>query len=370
MKIEIISFTGDSGLADYSVSLARALTAYAQVTVVTAQSLPSYFDGMGFSIERVFRRSRNFPIDIFRCLKGLLQRKPDWVIFQGPLKFAGFDALVVYVLRLAGIRCAITVHDVLPHYPKTWSQAEFGFYYRAFNKVIAHSQAAELALQSMGITAPILVVPHGVYDIFNVHGLTKEAARSKFNQITSNEVVVLFFGNLESRKGLWELISVAESLSNTESTAAQGAFKFLIAGSPSLSKSGQGAELRLAQAKQLSNVLIHDYRIEFADVEHYFAAADIVALPYLEGTTSGVLKLAIAFGCPVVATHVGDFPEQVPPGGGIILHSRFTADDLKNALISMRQNLQQYTQVMQQSNTGAQWPLIAKQVTDYLKAIV
>lgn len=368
MKIEIVSFTGDSGLADYAVSLARALTAYAQITLVTAHSLPSYFDEMGFAIERVFRRSRNFPVDIVRCIKGLLQRKPDWVIFQGPLKFAGFDALIVFALRSAGIRCAITVHDVLPHYPKLWSKAEYSFYYSAFDKVVAHSQAAAQSLKAMGIKSPMLVVPHGVYDIFNRHQLTKAAGRVTFNQLAASDTLVLFFGNLESRKGLWELIAAAKELIETDRDSNQGTFKFLFAGALNTSNLGPGGNERLAEAKQLDNVLIHDHRIEFTAVEQYFAAADIIALPYLEGTTSGVLKLAIAFGKPVIATNVGDFPEQVPTGGGIIINAQFKTNDLISALITMRQQLNEYTQGMQQSNTDAQWPLIAQQVLAHLKA--
>ncbi|HEY6527193.1 MAG TPA: glycosyltransferase family 4 protein [Cellvibrionaceae bacterium] len=368
MNIEIISFTGDSGLADYAVSLARALKPHAQVTVVTAQSLPAHFDTMGFSIERVFRRSRHFPIDIIKCIKGIISRKPDWVIFQGPLKFAGFDALIVYLLRSFGIRCTITVHDVLPHYPKSWSRAEYGFYYRAFDKVIAHSQTAAQALVAMGIKALILVVPHGIYDIFNLTHLSQEAARLKFPSINATDTLVLFFGNLESRKGLWEFIETAKILLKQRGIDEPHAFKFLLAGAPHLSNSGEDATERLEHAKNLSNIVVHDKRIEFTAVEQYFAAADIIALPYLEGTTSGVLKLALAFGKPVIASNVGDFPEQVPTGGGIFINPNNLTLELTEALITMRQNLHQYREAMQRGNNNAQWPEIALQVIAHLKA--
>ena len=79
-----------------------------------------------------------------------------------------------------------------------------------------------------------------------------------------------------------------------------------------LGSSGEQAVERLEKAKSYSNCLIVDRRIDFQDVEKYFSAADIIALPYLEGTTSGVLKLALAFGKPVVATNVGDFQSKYP----------------------------------------------------------
>ncbi|MBM5574880.1 hypothetical protein [Deefgea sp. CFH1-16] len=132
MKIEVVSFTGDSGLADYSVSLARALSVHHTTTVVTAKSLPKRFDALGFTVERIFRRSRHYPIDLIRFIFGVIKRKPNWIILQGPLKLALIDAIVIRLIQIFGIHCAITVHDVLPHYPKLWSKFTFGFYYRSF----------------------------------------------------------------------------------------------------------------------------------------------------------------------------------------------------------------------------------------------
>ena len=104
MKIEIVCFTGDSGLTDYSVSLGRALARLATVSLVTAASLPARFDHFGFVVRRLFRRSRHYPIDIWRFLFHVLRTRPDWLVFQGPLKFAFVDGLVVRLLRLSGLR--------------------------------------------------------------------------------------------------------------------------------------------------------------------------------------------------------------------------------------------------------------------------
>lgn len=362
MNIEVVCFTGDSGLTDYSVSLCRSLLKHGCVSLVTANSLPNQFANMGFKVERVFRRSRHFPIDILFFLIGMYKRKPDWVIFQGPLKVAAMDAFVVKICQLFGIRCAITVHDVLPHYPKKWSPHEFGFYYRSFDKVIAHSEAAAKALICMGITKPLLIVPHGVYDIFNINNYRKSEAHKFFPSIIPGSTTVLFFGNLESRKGLWEFINAAQYFSGCSD------FTFIIAGASHLNNSGAEAEVRLKNAKHLKNLIIHDKRIEFDSVEQYFAVADIIALPYREGTTSGVLKLALAFGKPVVATTVGDFPEQVPVGAGIFIDPDHIDAELSQALINMRENLELHTTAMQQINSQAQWPDIAMRVYDFLKA--
>lgn len=363
MKIEVVSFTGDSGLADYAVSLARALASSANVSVVTAQSLPQRFGGMGFAVERVFRRSRHYPIDIFRFFAGVLRRRPDWVLIQGPLKFPVLDALVVRALAVFGIRCAVTVHDVLPHYPKLWSKAEFGFYYRSFQRVVVHSEAALAGVRALGVRKKPLVVPHGVYDIFNLTGVSAEHARSKMGQAGSKDFMVLFFGHLEPRKGLLPFLEAAEALKD------EAGLKFVLAGGSSLASHAPLYAQRLEAARSKPNVIVHDRRIAFEEVENYFAACDVIALPYLEGTTSGVLKLALAFGKPVVATRVGDFPEQVPPGAGVVIENDSAlVRSLCDAITTIKANPKPYVDAMATAGSDARWPDIAERVFKHLQS--
>lgn len=360
MRVEIVSFTGDSGLTDYSVSLARALAKLVVTCVVTAESLPARFENMGFAVERVFRRSRHYPIDIFRFAMGVLKRKPDWIILQGPLKFPFIDGLIVRFLRLLGVQAAITVHDVLPHYPRIWSRATYGFYYRSFEKVIVHSNAALKGVCALGVHQEILTVPHGIYDIFDLTGLSQSEARSKIKGMYATDFVILFFGHLETRKGLMEFLDSAELLKFDAS------IKFLIAGGNSLSKQGQEYVDRLNAAKGWENVVIVDERIPFEDVENYFSASDLVALPYLEGTTSGVLKLALAFNKPVVATRVGDFPEQIPNGAGEVIETSDISNDLVKSIIKIKENYSEYMAAMASASSDAQWPDIAKKIHTFL----
>lgn len=360
MKIEVVSFTGDSGLADYAVSLARALVRGAQASLVTAASLPSRFDEMGFTVRRVFRRSRHYPLDIFRFAAGVLRRRPDWLLLQGPLKVAFLDGLLVRLLRLAGVRSAVTVHDVLPHYPRPWSRAEFGFYYRSFERVIVHSAAALEGVRGLGVRGDVLVVPHGIYDIFNLSNVSRASARARIGGLADDDFVVLFFGNLETRKGLLPFLDAARLL------AGERRVRMVLAGSNSVS--GQAAQ-RLEAARSEANVVVHDRRIPFEDVENYFAGCDLVALPYLEGTTSGVLKLALAFGKPVVATRVGDFPEQVPPGAGEFLDNDAQLPQaLADAIRRMAAGYPAYAAAMAAAGQHAQWPDIADNVMTYLKS--
>ena len=46
----------------------------------------------------------------------------------------------------------------------------------------------------------------------------------------------------------------------------------------------------------------------------YFAAADVVVLPYVSATQSGIVQIAFGFGTPVITTNVGGLPEAVDHG--------------------------------------------------------
>ena len=60
------------------------------------------------------------------------------------------------------------------------------------------------------------------------------------------------------------------------------------------------------------------------EVGRYFAAADLVTLPYLSATQSGVVQVANALGVPVLVSDVGGIPEVVEDGKtGIVV----SADD-------------------------------------------
>jgi len=178
-SIVVVCFTGDSGLTDYSLSLARELNKTIQTVVVTGISLPKNFDALGVPVRRFFRRSRWYPLDVLRFFFAVVAERPRALLFQAQLKVPVVEGLMVTVFRWLGIRCVLTVHDVLPHYPRSWSAAEFTWFYRRFDRLVVHSEAARSALQRMGVRRPMLVVPHGAYDLFRIASPDKAAARRR-----------------------------------------------------------------------------------------------------------------------------------------------------------------------------------------------
>jgi glycosyltransferase involved in cell wall biosynthesis len=68
-------------------------------------------------------------------------------------------------------------------------------------------------------------------------------------------------------------------------------------------------ELGLSQ-----NVTVVDRYVPNEEIGLYFAAADVVVLPYADATQSAVISLAYAFDRPVITTDVGGLAEVVKDG--------------------------------------------------------
>lgn len=309
-----------------------------------------------FFIEKLFRRTRYYPIDIFRFIFYVIKHKPNVILFESWMKYPLVEWFLIKLFKFNGIRTVLTIHDLLPHYPKPWSKLLLSKFYGCFEKLIVHSEKAAFGLKEMVVKTTPLVVPHGVYDIFNLDNLTRKDVTHKFPTVNDDDFVVLFFGYIDIRKGIFEFLAASELLQD------RGDIKFLISGASSLKDQ---AIAKLESYRERSNVILHDKSIPMNEVQHYFSLADAVVLPYLEGTTSGVLKMAIAFGKPIIVTDIGDFSETVEDWPGLIIPVDDIPQNLSNAILKMQKSKKQYLHRVDSNKEKYQWDFIAKKHMDY-----
>lgn len=361
LTVYVVCYTGNSGLTDYAISLAKALGKLANVRLITGYKFNNSYTCSNFEVEKIFRKSRNYFTDIIKFVIYCIRYKPNWLILQGPIRFPFFDILILSFIRLFGIRICIVVHDLYPHYPNIISKLNFINLYRLSDKLVVSSLAAKAELELRGITNNILVCPHPIHNMFKSGAFDKTSAKKSISGLSVNDFVILFFGHLESRKGMFELISAAHLMQGEVN------YKFIFAGAFDPNTFIESELILINKVVKQKNVIFNNYYVEHDDVEKYFMASNLVMIPYREGTTSGVLKLAICFGVPVVASMIGDVKDEMPPNSGILLEpEKINGDSLRAAIYEFGRNENLYKENMTKLNNLISWEQAAFNILSHI----
>ena len=150
----------------------------------------------------------------------------------------------------------------------------------------------------------VTVSPHPVYDHLDAAEMDPAGARARLG--VNCERVLLFFGFIREYKGLRYLLQSLPLI------LERFPVHLLVAGE-------SWEEVRpyreLVESLHLQErVTMHTRYIPDEMVPAYFAAADLVVVPYTSATQSGIVQLAHGFRKPVVVGNVGGIPEAVEQG--------------------------------------------------------
>ena len=194
-------------------------------------------------------------------------------------------------------------HNVLPHEKSVVDRMLAGLAFAAADGFLVQSREDREKLLRIRKKAPVAVHPHPIYDFFRSGGVTKEEARRRIG--AGDGPLLLFFGYIRGYKGLTYLIEAMPLVREKIPATLLVVGEFYEDRRPYaelVSRLGLDAAIRF-EARYVGN----------EEVESYFAASDIVVLPYVSATQSGIVQIAIAFDRPVVVTDVGGLPEAVVP---------------------------------------------------------
>lgn len=171
---------------------------------------------------------------------------------------------------------------------------------------------------------------------------------------------LLFFGRILPYKGLSLLLDAFERIAPARDLA------LTVAGA------GDAGE---AAGRMAANPRVRwDNRwIPEADVAGVFAAADLVVVPYVEASQSGVVASAYGMGLPVVATPVGGLREQVEPGRTGLVAADCTPAALAEALARLCDDADLYARccagAREAGQRDAAWDEIAERVGAACRAV-
>ncbi|MEM7588493.1 MAG: glycosyltransferase family 4 protein [Acidobacteriota bacterium] len=234
---------------------------------------------------------------ILRLIRLLRRLRPDVLNLH--------EATQTYLplcLRLATrAPLVLTVHDVTTHpgedsqEPPRRARVREQLRRRASSVILHGEWLRQRYLRVTGLDAgKVFSIPHGCYTVFR-YGIDDDVAEVGRS--------VLFFGRINRYKGLGDLLRACEAVA----PRVEG-FRLVIAG-----RGGDLEHHRRAIADS-GYCELHEGYLSNLEVARLFQQASLVVLPYIEGSQSGVVRIAYVFGKPVVVTDVGSIPEAVQDG--------------------------------------------------------
>lgn len=169
------------------------------------------------------------------------------------------------------------------------------FYARA-DVVFVHGEASRDEFLGRWRARDVRVIPHG--DARLVAGEAPEPAPGE---------TILFFGEWRRAKGIQVLMDAFDELAGRREGA-----RLTIAGVPT-ADADPDAVRRWAE-RHGERVDLIDRYVEIGELNELFGRARVVAAPYLAGSQSGVVHLAMTMARPVVASDAGELPRAVADG--------------------------------------------------------
>lgn len=245
------------------------------------------------------------PLNWIQIASKINKSDPDLVIFQWlhPY-FAPCFWTISKLIKRANV--LFICHNVFPHerFPLDRSLTRITLGTGDFFITHSLSDADDLCCILTNPIYKVAVLP--TFNFFKVKNITYSEARESLS-INNDKKVLLFFGLIRPYKGLQHLLNAMKYLTDRDQN-----YYLIIAGDFGESKESY---MNLIQKNDIyDNVEIHAGHLSASEVEPFFAACDLVVLPYESATQSAVIQVAYAFEKPVIATDVGGLPDVVLDG--------------------------------------------------------
>lgn len=271
------------------------------------------------------------PFNWLHTAKMISAMQPEMVILQW---WHPYFAPCYYVLcrHFKNTKILFLCHNVFPHERFPMDRMLTKAVLRQGDCYIVQSKMDAEDLQTIIENPVFRQTVHPTYNAFRLENMSKEEARNRLG-IRMDKKVLLFFGFVREYKGLKYLIQAMPSIIRHIPD-----IKLLIVGDFANEESKRQYVDIIDQAGSKEYITIYDGYIPDKEVEKFFAASDLVVLPYITATQSGIAQIAYGFEKPVVATNVGGLPDVVNDGKtGYIVESE-NADAIADAVADFFQN--------------------------------
>lgn len=314
MRIVLIGpvYPYKGGISHYTSLLCRALRQKHEVIMVSYKmQYPKFlfkkeqkdYSNKSFQVDdtKYWIHTAN-PINLFLAARRIGKLRPDAVILQWWHPYFAPCYRILATL-LGEIPLLITCHNVFPHERFPLDRFLTRMVLKRADGYIVQSHLDEKDLLTVKPDANYVVTPHPTYNAFKMKNMSKAEARALL-AVGSDSPMLLFFGFVREYKGLKYLLDALPEVKKRIpdiSLWVVGDF-------------GDDKDVYLEQIEKNrigDNIRLVEGYVPDQEVEKYFAAADLVVLPYVSATQSGIVQIAYGFDKPVVVTDVGGLPDVV-----------------------------------------------------------
>ena len=266
------------------------------------------------------------PFSFSSTASRIIDFKPDLVIFNYwiPFMALAYGIISRKIKQKQNIKIITIAHNLESH--EKWAFAEklikYGMQYSDSIVTLSHSvyDDGKRLFPKKDITLGF----HPTYTFYNNNRFNKQESKEKMG--LKDKKVILFFGYIKPYKGLDILIKslpfVLEQMPDAH---------LLIVGEV---YGNSKLYYDLINELELNDKVT--FRRQFVpneEVEIFFKAADVLALPYKQATQSGVAQIGFDMGLGAVVTPVGGLPEIIEDKETGIVAKSCSSDDFAQAVV-------------------------------------
>lgn len=248
------------------------------------------------------------PLTWLKLYRRIRADNPDLLLLQWwvPYWTPCLTTLAGLIKRNTRIKIAFICHNVVPHDGGGFLDRRLTLtVLRRGDAMIVHSEQDRYRLLALMPGARVVKAAHPTYAPLADQAAQPRNLRRDLG-MPEGKPVLLFFGFVRPYKGLEYLIQALPKI------RAQLDVHLLVAGEFWSSREFYERYAREFGVEQ--HITFVDRYIPNEELRPYFDVSDVVVLPYISATQSGVVQLAFGFHKPVITTRVGGLSEAVRDG--------------------------------------------------------
>ncbi len=293
------------------------------------------------------------PLTWFSAVKKIRQWQPEILILKYWIPFfAPVFGWIIRRLKKHNIKVIYVIDNIVFH-EKWYFAVKFTKYALGkADELITMSDSVFDDARKLLPKVNIVKGLHPIYDCYNLQNYSKESAKKTLR--VDNKKVILFFGYIKPYKGLDLLIKSFQLILKELPDA-----HLMIVGEV---YGDDAVYFDLIEKLNLKNDVTFLNRFATnEEVELYYKAADVLALPYISATQSGVVQIAYDMELGAVATPVGGLAELVLDNKTGIMAEDVSKEAFADAIVRYFElDQKELVRNIKEENKKYSWEALAK----------